>query len=225
MKNHLRALTLITALLGSLVSTQAQVISPSNYSLLSISGTWAYGQTDWNDIAGAGPVNNATDVAVVNGLLSDGYAFSPAAVGPVNGIYSAYPGFGFDTLVFTFNGGAAFDISGISFLSSRSYSNSTVLGFDYSFGGGPWLNAASVTAGALGISTGSALSYTLFSGGPVLADSFRLTFQSDQISLHELTGSGTPAFVAVPEPSTYGLIGSVLLIGVVALRRRFSKAA
>ena len=33
----------------------------------------------------------------------------------------------------------------------------------------------------------------------------------------------TGDFVAVPEPSTYGLIGAALLSGVVALRRRAQK--
>lgn len=212
--------SLVALLLATTSLVQAEVVSPSDYSLTSISGTWAYGQTDWNDVGGAGAVNNAADVATVNGLLSDGYVPS-ASGGTVNGIYSAYPGFEIDVLTFAFAGGIDHVLSSLSFLSSRSYEDDTTLIFEYALNGSGWMAGASTTSGALGISTGAANWYTLFSGN-ITADAFRLTFVSgDQVSLHEIKLEGESSAPGVPEAgSTMGLFG-LAVAGVALLRRKF----
>ncbi len=194
----------------------AALISDTEYQLTSITGSYAWGQTDWNDVANSGYVNNVTDLGVVESILSDGYTDSPRSSGPINGIYNWASG-GFHALTFEFLGGTDFVLDTLSFISSRSYSQTTPIAIDYRLDGGLWQNAVSTTSGALGISTGFfGNTYTLDLGG-IKADAFRFTTDGGgQVSLHEISLSGSNA-AAVPEP------GSVLLLGLGVAGLTFSR--
>ncbi|HZZ79886.1 MAG TPA: hypothetical protein VFE62_15310 [Gemmataceae bacterium] len=216
---HLRVLFSFLAVIVASVharEARAGLINATNYSLTQITGSYAWGQTDWNDVAGQGFVNNGTDLAKVQTLMSDGYANSPPG-GTVNGVYNWLPG-GFHALEFQFNGGQQYTLDQLTFISSRSYGPGTPISVDYSLGGGPWITAVATTSGALGISTGSANTYVLNLGG-VVADAFRFTTNGgDQVSLHEISIFGSPA--AVPEPASLAIFGflTVSVIGYVGLR-------
>lgn len=216
MKRVTKMAVACVVLIAAAGQVQAGIISISEYSLTEITGVYAWGQTDWNDVVSSGSVNNVTDLGAVESLMSDGYTFSPSG-GTINGIYN-WPIGGFHALTFGFNGGTDFILDSLSFISSRNYGD-TPITVDYMLDGGGWITAASTTSDTLGITTGSANTYMISLGG-IQADAFRFTTNSGrQVSLHEISVEGAAA--TVPEPSSLALFGiCVCVAGVGAARRR-----
>lgn len=208
---------LVAAALLVSSSAHGALINASNYSLDSIGGQWAWGNTDWNAVGAYGYVDNVADLATVEGLLSDGYSYAAPGSSDLNGIYN-FPGSGVRSLAFSFDSGVDFQLDSLSFISSRSYSSDTQVSVDYSLDGGAWVNALTTTAGALGIVTGStAGTYTLSFGG-VTADAFRFNVAGNQVSVHEILVDGS-AVGAVPTPETLALMA----IGILGIGYRRSK--
>lgn len=164
----------------------------SGYNLTTITGSFAKGYTDWNDEACAGYINNATDIAYVQTLLSDGYTFSPSGCfgGPVNGIYNWPPTY--HSLSFTtVSGSIAFN--SVTFMTTRNYDGATQLGVDY-WDGVTWVNAVTTTSGALGISTGTIQTITITLPSTVTASEFRFFWNGgNQVSMHEFWINSTCA--------------------------------
>jgi hypothetical protein len=221
-------LSLLIGLGGGLAS--AQIIPSGEYSLTSITGSYAWGQTDWNDATCLGYVDNVADLATVETLLSDGYtaqsANSPCGANPIaNGIYNWDPA-GFHALEFDMVGGANYTLNQLNFMSSRSYSGTTPITVDYAVDGGPWTTAVATTSGTIGITTGAANTYSLSLGG-VVADRFRFTTtDGDQVSLHEISIEGVAelAITSIPTLSEVGIWVFALLLAVsalMAIRLRF----
>ncbi|WP_426111340.1 PEP-CTERM sorting domain-containing protein [Massilia sp. PWRC2] len=208
----------IAAALGLAAQAGASTIDSSSYSLTSLTGTFALGRTDWNAVGEFGSLNNTTQLAQVQTLLSDGYTPMTSSQTGYNGLYSGYPS-NANTIEFAFNGGADYLLNSLTFLASRSYSSTTSVVLEYALNGGAWQTAASTTTGALGITTGAANNYLLNFGG-VTADAFRLSLNGSQISFHEISVDGT---TAVPEPGSVALLGLGLMGALVA--RRKSKPA
>lgn len=223
---HLTA-THIAILFVVATQVQAGVISPSNYSLVSIGGGWAFGSTGWNHGVA---VDNTADLATVAGLLSDGYTDDlggPAGV--TNGIYThlaPYSG----QLTFELN--AVHLLEELTFVSSRALLGTIEIALEYKLGDEPWKTATTATTGSLGMyplllinqSPGTSFSLDF---GSALADSFRIIISEGyQVSIHEVEIMGTPAASApdpnvVPEPSSFAVFGIVaFMAGVFAWRNR-----
>lgn len=221
MTHSMNKLLAALALIGSATLAGAAPIATTSYHLSSITGTFAWGQTDWNAVSSLGSVNNTTDLATVNAMMSDGYAFMAGGSGAAtaNGIYN-WPVGGYNALTFTFDGGANHVLDSLSFVSSRSYAANTSIAVDVMLDGGAWVNALTTTAGALGISTGSGNTYTLNLGG-VSADAFRFVLQGgNQVSVHEIGLAGSAA-ATVPEPASFALVALALAgVGFARTRRR-----
>ena len=216
--SFIKALAVVA--LGCTFNAVASPISTSSYQLTSLTGNFVLGQTDWNGFNQFGALNNVTQRALVQSILSDGYVamYSPGN-GQFNGIYSGYPS-STQTIEFAFNGGADVTLDSLTFLSSRSYSNTTSVMLQYAHDGSAWQTALNTTAGQIGITTGVAHDYTLNFGG-VTADAFRLVLGGNQISLHEITINGAEV-AQVPEPVSIALLG-LGLFGLGATRKRAFK--
>src|SRR5690606_24918736 len=132
-------------------------------------------------------------------ILSNGYVFiSPSTpTPPYNGIYS-YPAP--SQMEFTSNSGEI-EFNSFGFISTRSYSNNTSITVEYRTGGGAWNIAASTTAGALGITTGEANTYTI-SFASVTADQFRVTTSPEQISFHEVWIEASTSLIDISQTDT-----------------------
>jgi len=167
------------------VSTSADTLPCSEYTLTAIVGSYAWGCTDWNAVSTLGYVNNVSDLGTVEALLCDGYEFQPDECSVTNGIYN-WETPGLHALEFAFNGGTNYTLNTLSFISSRSYEDGTPISIEYAVDGGSWIEAASTTSGALGIITGDANTYTINLGG-VIADRFRYIINGgEQVSIHEI---------------------------------------
>lgn len=212
----------ISLLLGSLFiacSASASVINTSQYEVSGLSGYWAAGSTGWNLYPAA------VTVASADVLMSDGYT-DDFGHSVINGIYSGYPSSP-SSITFSTVGGNDFLLNTFSFITSRNYSNSTVLSLEYSLNGGAWLNAEIVSTSFLLAPLSSCLAAmnnncagmtaTMNFGG-VMADQWRLTLSGDQVSLHEVVVDGGAAS-SVPEPSSLALLG-LGLASLAGLRRK-----
>jgi hypothetical protein len=207
----------IALALGMTAQAGAATISTSTYSLTKLTGKFELGRTDWNAYSDYGYLNDTTQLGQIETVLSDGYTAMNSSQTGYNGLYSGYPT-GANTIEFAFDGGADYMLNSLTFLSSRSYSNSTSIVLQYALDGGAWQTATTKTTGTLGITTGTAKNYVLNFGG-ITADAFRLSLNGDQISFHEINVDGT----SVPEPTSVALLG-LGLMGLVASRRK-SKSA
>jgi len=212
MNKKLIAIAVLASLAG--VASAASV----DYSVTGLSGTWAFGNTEWNGYDTLGNLNNTTDVGTVNEMLHSPYAYSAPGSADVNGIYN-YPSNA--SIVFSTSGATTF--GSLTVLSSRSYAPWTTIQVDYSNDGGlTWLQALNTTTGALGwvdVGTGgSATESVTMNLGGVQGDELRLTANGTQISLHTVSIDGVSA---VPEPSAMAmLLASLGVIGFAAKRRR-----
>lgn len=209
----------IAAALGLAAQAGATPIATSNYSLTKLTGTFELGRTNWNALSDYGYLNDTTQLGQVQTAFSDGYTSMASWQTGYNGLYSGYP-MGANTIEFAFNSGTDYLLNSLTFLSSRSYSNSTSVVLQYALNGGAWQTAASTTSGALGIKSGAANNYMLNFGG-VTADAFRLSLNGGQISFHEISVDGR---TAVPEPGSVALLG-LGLIGVFVARRKSKSAS
>ena len=223
-----RSLILVLAVYFVLMFTQASSAASVSYSVDSMSGSWAWGNTQWNAEASLGYVDNAVDLGVVNDILTGPYIYQSAGSDTANGIYNYDPLSPNDALAgVTFSidavGGATVD--SINILSSRSYSASTIVKLLFSNNGGTtWNTFLSTTTGALGwndVGTGGTETEMInLAIGGVSADMFQLVFDGSQISLHSIAVKGTPSSVpTVPEPSTFLLLGAGLA-GILIARRK-----
>lgn len=214
--NKLLAVAAVTAA----AATSASATS-LDYSVSNISGSWAWGQTQWNDEAGLGYVNNATDLAAVEAILEGAYVYQAPHAQVANGIYN-WPSNG----SVTFQTGALSTLNTLSILSSRSYSSSTSISVDYSAdGGASWTQAFSSTTGAMGWvdvgTAGSATELINIALGGVYGNALRFNVVGDQVSLHTVTLDGSTT--AVPEPESYALM--LLGLGLVAAAKRRQRKA
>jgi hypothetical protein len=189
-----------------------------DYSVTGLSGTWAYGNTEWNGYGSLGNLDNTTQVGTVDALLHSAYTYSAPNSAATNGIYN-FPSSA--AIVFSTAGMTTFD--SLTVLSSRSYSPTTTIRVDYSNDGGlTWLQALNTSTGALGwvdVGTGGSATETITMAlGGVQGDELRFSANGSQISLHTVSIDGVSV---VPEPSaTAMLVASLGLIGFAAKRRR-----
>jgi len=190
--------------------------TPVAYTVAGLGGSWAWGDTEWNDAGTHGYVNDSTDVGKVNALLNGVYAYAAPGAATPNGIYN-WP----SNASVIFSTGEAY-YNTLTLLSSRSYSPTTQIVVDYSNDhGSTWLTALTTTTGALGwtdIGTGGTATETLnLNLGGVLGNELRFSANGQQISLHTVAIAGS----TVPEPGTIGLVGLALAgVGLAARRRR-----
>ena len=189
-----------------------------DYAVTGLSGTWAYGYTEWNGYDTLGNLDNASQVGNVNAMLHATYAYSAPNSATVNGIYNFPNG---ASIVFSTAGMTTFD--SLTVLSSRSYSSGTSIQVDYSKDAGlTWLQALNTSTGALGwndVGTGGSATETITMAlGGVQGDELRFTANGSQIDLHTVSINGVSA---VPEPSAMAmLVASLGLVGFAAKRRR-----
>lgn len=217
---------MVAILAGAATQATAASISPSEYALQNIVGSYHYGQTDWVDDILPGPVDNVADLGVVEGLMSDGYVVLAPAVGPpYNGIYN-FPSAGLHALEFAMNSGQDYTLSALSFISTRSYDGTTPIRVEVALDGGAWAVAAATTPDALGMVTGPDTLYTI-ALGDVQADAFRfVTEDGNQVSLHEIIVDGeiyTPGGPGgvIPEPLTVvAVLGAMGGLGGYLRKRR-----
>jgi hypothetical protein len=195
-----------------------------DYNLLSISGSWAWGDTQWNNVSGAGYVNNGADVGTVNSIFHSPYVYQSPGSSTSNAIYN-WPA-GTASLTFAVVGGSA-TLDSLSILSSRSYSSATAISLlSSNDGGATWTTDLTSTTGALGwndVGTAGTLTETiLLPFGGVQGNEFQFVVSGDQINIHTLTLNGSAS--AVPEASTWVMmLAGFAGLGFLGYRR--SKAA
>jgi hypothetical protein len=201
----------------------------TSFQLTAMEGSWAWGNTQWNNVSGQGYVNNVADVATVNALLQGPYVYSAPNTIPGNGVYNyADDGVVLSSLIVSVNGGVATTLDTLSILSSRSYGSGTTITLDVSSdGGGSWVNVLSSTTGALGwidVGTGGTETQVVdLSFGGVSGNAFRFSALGDQINVHTFTLNDGGV---VPEPASWAmLIAGFGLVGAAARRRRVVAAA
>jgi len=209
---------------GMLIA-QSSFAAGVDFDVSSLSGSWSWGDTQWNDVFNAGFVNDTADLSTVNSILHGAYAYTPAGAKP-NALYN-WDGGQEQSASVTFALANATTFSNLSILSSRSYSSATQVLVDYSANGGhTWTNAVTTTTGALGwadvgtLSTQTeALNIAL---GGVVGDELRLTVDGDQINLHTVAINGITNVSTVPEAnaSILMLAGLGVLAAKIARRRR-----
>lgn len=196
-----------------------------NYELTQIEGSWAWGNTQWNTFSTDGYVDNSTDVAQVDAIFHSPYVYQ-APYTEINGVYN-WPT-GTATLAFSVNGGNLATLNTLSVLSSRSYSDDTLVSLDYSTDhGATWTTALSSTTGAINwypVGTAGTQTETVnLSFGGVSGNAFKLSFTGSQISIHSLSVDGSTG--VVPEPEGYALVLAGLgIVGLMAQRRRPANA-
>lgn len=196
-----------------------------NYELTQIEGSWAWGNTQWNTFSTDGYVDNSTDVGQVDAIFHSPYVYQ-APYTEINGVYN-WPT-GTATLAFSVNDGNTATLSTLSVLSSRSYSDDTLVSLDYSTDhGATWRTALNTTTGELGwlyVGTAGTKTETInLSFGGVLGNAFKLSFTGVQISIHSLSVDGSAAVVPEPEGNALVLAG-LGIVGLMSLRGRQAKA-
>ena len=139
----------------------------------------------------------------------------------------------FDVSLFNFNGSLD---AGVSFTQGSSFKGYTVLGSLGINAAGPngVLGSGTTYNLGAGVATGNEIGVLAFAASTTETigyDSFSVftggwTVPADGANL-SLTGTGAPSFgaatgatVIVPEPSSYALLGGLLALGCVMLRRR-----
>ena len=155
--------------------------------------------------------------------------------------------FGLSTGVVVVSNSATFDVSlfnfdqsleaGVSFTQGSSFNGYTVLGnLPINNGGTNGILGSGTTYNlGTGVATGNEIGILAFAASTTetnIGDTFSIftggwTVPADGANL-TLTGTGAPSFagatgagsVAVPEPSSYALLGGLLALGCVMLRRR-----
>jgi hypothetical protein len=148
---------IVFAVLAS--TTIAAPIPTTDYALSEITGSFAWGFRDNNNVSASGYVNNATDLGVVATMMQDGLDFgthsgNSSGPGP-NNTHGVYDGDGNAAGGLEFASGVGtLTLDSLTFHSSRSYSGGTIVEVDVRSGGGGWTNVVSTTSGALGIITG-----------------------------------------------------------------------
>lgn len=216
MKFTLLKPTLVGLLLTLSTFSNASIISVDDYQLTDIAGSFTWGNTNWNLEAGDGYVNNSSDLALVDSLLSDGYEFSTGDDNPINGIYN-WTTAGYHALTFTFDTETTF--SEFDLLISRNNSLATPF-FAEIFSNGIWSSLADSTTGALGATlrpgNNSDITQTLnLDLGLASGTAFRFGFDGgDQVALHEVTFTGVSE--EIPEPTTL----AIFALGVIGLASR-----
>ncbi|WP_417672310.1 Ig-like domain-containing protein [Roseibium sp.] len=158
---------------------------PTDFQVTSMTGRYQWGFTDWNALYPFGNLNNSTDLDAVTDILTDGYQYAPRGGSDfslVNGVYN-YPG-PVNTMTFDLEGDATL-VDTFSFISSRSYSSSTVIEIEGLNENGIWESLFTSTTGAIGVTTGNARAYEL-DVTDMVTDEIRLTITGAQVSLHEV---------------------------------------
>lgn len=207
MKKQIAALVLGVVLSITAVTTLAQ--STLSVNLTQIHGTWDYGNNDFDASQyGLGIVNDSTDIARVNSILTGPYIDeTPLQYNAVaSGIYFYAPG-GSANLVFSIAGGAESALGLLSIVTSRNQYSGTLVGLDYSTdGGSTWQNALSATTAALNWQNWD--STTTLNFGGVVGNAFRLDFSAPTTSANEVSiHTVTLDTAVVPEPGTMALAG------------------
>ncbi len=199
----------------SSTGTPGTLLPGSLYNLTALTGSWGWGVSDWHSNI---ILDNATEIAAVETILSDGYVFIDPSTPtpPYNGIYSGYPT-PISQMEFTSNSGPI-EFDSFSFISTRNNSNATTITIEYRTGGGAWNTVASTTSGALGITTGGANTYTI-PFAAITADQFRVTTNLNQISFHDVWINGSAASaITIAQTGTSGLTsGDVFPVGTTTL--------
>ncbi|MGJ8569716.1 MAG: tandem-95 repeat protein [Hoeflea sp.] len=159
-----------------------------SYSVYSLSGTYQWGFTNY--VATGYPINNASDLARVGTILSDGYTdFNGTYLNPVeqtNGIYNLYS----SSNSINFNLGSFQTVETVSFITSRQESDTTyvtVQGWD----GAAWVNMGSQYISVLmGVATYSGNGIAVnFDIADTLVSAIQFNIIGDanaQLSIHEI---------------------------------------
>jgi len=204
----------VAILAGAATQATAASINPSEYALTEIVGTYSHGLIDFNmDI----PVDNVAELPLVEAMMSDGPQPEAIYNWPTDDVHA---------LVFAMNAGQDYTLNALTFSSSRSYNDLTPIQVEYGLDGGAWTVAAQTTPGALGVTTGALVDYTI-ALGDVQADRVRfVTDGGGQLSLHEIVLEGTiynpggPGGV-IPEPLTVvAVLGAMGGLGGYLRKRR-----
>ena len=185
--------------------------------------------------------------SLIAGLLLSAVAANASITISGTSIFSADLN-GLTTGVFVSSSNATFDVTlfdypesleaGLSFASGTSFNGYTVLGsaaINPAGGGSALVSGVTYNLGA-NVATGNEIGVLAFNNTTattIAGEAFSVftggwTVPADGANL-SLTGTGSPSFagatgtsgtVAVPEPSAYALLGGLLALGCVMLRRR-----
>ena len=162
--------------------------------------------------------------------ISGASIFNTAMNGYSTGVYVASSSNAFDVSLFDFSGSLDF---GISFATGSTFNGYTVLGSAsiYAAGGSSVLTAGITYNLGGNVATGNEIGVLVFENSTtsIIGGDTWQVYTNDWVvaadgSNLSLTGTGAPfqgpPVVVVPEPSSYALLGGLLALGCVMLRRR-----